>query len=142
MVVLSTVEKWHAKLRHPSVYALIEVLRHKKFPKVCKGRPKAKLRITRHNFNFEKWPPLDRVWMDLIRPVQPETLPGQRYALTTRNTSTKACKVYLAPGKGNRSGFLGKQSFGSSKEEDATPTQSTVTILVSRLRDHFAAKRS
>lgn len=105
MVLLTTAEKWHARLGHPSVYALKELGLPWKLPKECEVCPKAKLSRKPHNSDPKEWLPLDRLSMDLIGPIEPETLAGQKYALTVVDACTKACKVYLLPNKAVTSGF-------------------------------------
>lgn len=105
MVLLTTAEKWHARLGHPSVYTLKEMGLPWKLPKECEVCPKAKLSRKPHKSDPKEWQPLDRLSMDLIGPIQPETLAGQRYALTVVDACTKACKVYLLPSKDSTSGF-------------------------------------
>eukprot|EP00963_Diacronema_lutheri_P010582 scaffold1095_cov328-Pavlova_lutheri.AAC.5 len=59
MVLLTTAKKWHAKLGHPSVYALKELGLPWKLPKECEVCPKAKLSRTPHNSDPKEWLPLD-----------------------------------------------------------------------------------
>lgn len=105
MALLTSAEKWHVRLGHPSVYVLKEMGLPWKLSKECEVCPKAKLQRKPHRTDPTKWQPLDRLSMDLIGPIQPEALGGHRYALTVIDACTKACKVYLLPSKDTTSGF-------------------------------------
>lgn len=105
LALLTSAEKWHARLGHTSVYVLKEMGLPWKMTKECEVCPKAKLNRASHKPDLRQWQPLDRLSMDLIGPIQPETLGGQRYALSVIDACTKACKVYLLPSKDATSGY-------------------------------------
>lgn len=105
LALQASAEKWHARLGHTSVYVLKEMGLPWKMTKECEVCPKAKLNRASHKPDSRQWQPLDRLSMDLIGPIQPETLGGQRYVLSVIDACTKACKVYLLPSKDAASGY-------------------------------------
>lgn len=80
MVSLTAVEKWHARLADPSVYAFKEVRLTKKLGMGFEVCPKAKLRGRPHRSDPKGRTPLDRLSIDLIGPIPFASRAGQVYA--------------------------------------------------------------
>ena len=89
---------WHKRLCHASSNTLKQVGLPSDM-KPCEACVKAKLsrKAYEHDETIKK--PLDRISMDLMGPITPETIGGQTYALVAVDAATKFSLVTLLPNK-------------------------------------------
>lgn len=106
--LVSKAEIWHARLGHASVHTLRQLGLPSEM-KVCEACVKSKLCRRPHKSVERDMKPLDRISIDIMGPVSPETLSGQRYALVAVDGATKMSMVTLLPSKEHAPGAI-KQS--------------------------------
>ena len=90
---------WHTRLGHASARTLKQLgLPHD--VETCEACVKAKLNRKPYSSDVTIKRPLDRISMDVLGPVTPETVGGQNCALVAIDAATKFSIVTLLPNKG------------------------------------------